>query len=127
MKASFPTRIRSAALGLTARVSCALALAALVGACAQPTPQESEYQLWNYHPLVATPAYYPQQQQSIYSAPDATDPVIPAPAPTPATPPEQKTAEVQPTPAPAPVAPAPDPSNRSPTCGAWRLGCGILW
>jgi hypothetical protein len=128
MKANFPTQIRSAALGLAARVSCALALATLVAACAQPAPQESAYQLWNYSPPVATPAYYQQRP----ATPDYGDAVIPtpaSPAPAPAPPPEQKTAEAQPAPAPAPnpVAPPADPSGRSPTCGAWRLGCGILW
>jgi hypothetical protein len=91
--------------GLVALISAG----ALLSACAQPAPQESAYQLWNYYPPVATPAYYPQRQQPIYSTPDYGDTVIPtpaSPAPAPAPPPEQKTAEAQP--APAPVAPPAD-------------------
>lgn len=107
--------------GLVALISAG----ALLAACAPaPPPQESGYQLWNVVPAVAPPFYARGQYDT---RPDYGDPVIAAPAPTPAPPPEQKTAEAQPAPAPAPVAPTPGPSNRSPTCGAWRLGCGILW
>jgi hypothetical protein len=129
MKAGFPTQIRSAAhalRGLPARVSCVLGLAALVAACA-PAPQEAVYQPYDFRPAAAP--YYPQQpSSSYYYQPDETDRVINTPAPAPA-PPETKSAELQPQPAPAPTpaaSPA-DPATRSPTCGYWRLGCGLLW
>jgi hypothetical protein len=140
MKTGFPTQIRSAAIALLkrpARVSSALGLAALAAACA-PVPQQTGYQLYNVRPAVATPWQYQQQQPVYYyTPPDQTDPVITAPTPAPA-PSENRQAYLSPvTPAEAapvtppqtvvPPAPPPDPSNRSPTCGYWRLGCGILW
>ena len=141
MKTGFPTQIRSAANALLkrpARVSSALGLAGLAAACA-PVPQQTGYQLYNVRPAVATPWQYQQQQPVYYyTPPDQTDPVITAPAPAPPAPSENRQAYLSPvTPAEAapvtppqtvvPPAPPPDPSNRSPTCGYWRLGCGILW
>jgi len=146
MKASFPSPIRSAAhglLGLPARVSCTLALAGLVAACAQPEPtyyyyappqaygypttSNADYRLYNVRPA-------PDDSDTVISAPAPSEPAPPAPAPStsrqsilsPVSPAEA----AEPAPAPQASVPAPppaDPSSRSPTCGYWRLGCGILW
>ena len=114
------------------------AVAANLAACAPAPPG---YTLYPVRPVFSPP-------YAVYHTPsvsdDGTDPVIPSPPITdrePAAPerettpaPEPETAASAPqqtAPAPQPNRPPPDSQASaappSPTCGYWRLGCGILW